>query len=111
MKLKQLHEARYYRPKQYVLTISERAGAIFLINGELYDVDSLMEEFADRTEQDPEDEYVDNILANGGSEVLLNFNNGWFEPVDRDRYGRWKLSDNQIRTIIQNGWASIQTAK
>jgi len=79
MKIKTLKEVGY-DVKTKLIRIREKTGGLWLINGELYDVDSLYNIFGDAINpgQDPEHTYQHDFLTNAGDLLkLAQTNKGW----------------------------------
>ncbi len=79
MKIKTLKEVGY-DVKTKLIRIREKTGGLWLIGGELYDVDSLYDIFGDDVNpgQDPEHVYQHDFLTNAGDLLkLAQTNKGW----------------------------------
>ncbi len=86
MKIKTLKEVRYDMKKK-LIRVREKSGGLWLIDGELYDVDSLHDTFLGdsrlgqgswRGIEDPEHTYQDNFFANAGDLLtIVRTNKGW----------------------------------
>jgi len=80
MKIKTLYEVKY-DVETKLIRIREKTGGLWLIDGELYDVDSLYDTFAGSAafgNEDPEYKYQDDFLTNGGDLLkVARTNKGW----------------------------------
>ncbi len=120
MKIKQIIEARYAH-NRVRFEVSERAGALYLINDILYDVDELLEAFWSDEMDDPEEEYMDNIVAGGGDVLeLIKTNKGYAgigatskegwnyeddpEEVLRSQEPNYVIPHEQFEMAVQAGW-------
>ncbi len=99
MKIKTLKEVRY-NVETKLLRVREQSGGLWLIDGELYDTDSLHDTFAGSAafgREDPEYTYQADFFANAGDLLtVVRTNKGWavvkmeFEdgtPYEMDRDG------------------------
>lgn len=79
MKIKTLKEVKY-DVKTKLIRIRKKTGGLWLINGELYDVDTLHEIFGDDVNfgQDPQHTYQNDLLANAGDLLkIAQTSKGW----------------------------------
>ena len=120
MKIKQIIEARYAH-KRVRFEVSERAGALYLINDILYDVDELLEAFWSNSMDDPEEMYMDNLIAAGGDILdLISTNEGFAgvgatskegwnydqdpEEIIRSKKPVFVIPHEQFEMAVQAGW-------
>ncbi len=126
MKLFHIIEARYAH-NRVRFEVSDRAGTLYLIDGILYDVDELMEKkFYEYTRssgyrRDPEEKYMENIIANSGDVLdLINTNKGFAgigvtskggwnyeqdpEEILRNQNPIFVIPHEQFEMAVQAGW-------
>ncbi len=98
MKLSHIIEARYAH-KRVRFEVSDRAGALYLIDGRLYDVDELLEEFWSDSMDDPEEMYMDNLIAGGGDVLDLIDTNEGFAGVGATSKDGWNYEQDPEEII------------
>lgn len=111
MKIKTLHEVKY-DVETKLIRVREKTGGLWLIDGELYDVDHLHDTFTGNSNpaygrDDPEHIYQDDFLANAGDLLkVVRTNKGWAVINMQDESG-WNYDADEGKDFQKDPYGII----